>query len=219
MGTRQIVLRVALVVLAAVAFIAVVASGSLPSPDEVRDLGESLGWVAPVIWPPLFAALNMLVPWGILAGATGLLFGTAVGTPLALAGVLMASAVQFSLARVGAGEELRNRMLRRVPRLDAMFKDNGFLAIFYSRIIPGLAWGPVNYAAGVARVRLRDVLLATVAGGTPKVFAYVALGGSFDDLSSPEAIVAIGLMVALALAGLVILRRGLPRRPPPLPPA
>ena len=98
-------------------------------------------------------------------------------------------------------------MLARARRVDALLERNGFLAVFYSRIVPGLAWGAVNYAAGLARVRLRDVLLATVAGGTPKVFAYVALGGSFDDLSRPEALVAIGLLVALGLAGLFVARR------------
>ena len=209
----MVALRLAVVAAAVAAFLIVLLTGSLPSAGEVRDLGESLGWAAPLLWPPLFALLNMLVPWGILAGATGLLFGTAGGTALALAGILLASTLQFSIARAGVGERLRGHMLDRVPRLDAMLENNGFLTIFYSRIVPGLAWGPVNYAAGVARVRLRDVLLATVAGGTPKVFAYVALGGNLDDLSRPEAKVAIGVMVALALVGLVIARRQFADRP------
>ena len=208
-------LRVFLVVAFVAVFLALLVTGSIPSAERVRDLGESLGWAGPLLWPPLFALLNLFVPWGILAGATGLLFGTAAGTPLALAGVLVAASLQFSIARAGAGEPLRRRVLERVPRLDAMLERNGFLTIFYSRIIPGLAWGPVNYAAGVARVRLRDLLLATVAGGTPKVFAYVALGGNLDDLSSPEAKVAIGVMVALALVGLLIARRQFAQRPKP----
>jgi uncharacterized membrane protein YdjX (TVP38/TMEM64 family) len=99
------------------------------------------------------------------------------------------------------------RVLERVPRLDAMLERNGFLAIFYSRIVPGVSWGVVNYAAGIARVRLRDVLAATVIAGTPKVYAYVALGGNLDDLSRPEAVVAICLWVALAIAGLFVARR------------
>ncbi len=65
-----------------------------------------------------------------------------------------------------------------------MLERNGFLTIFYSRIIPGVAWGTVNYAAGCRGCRLRDLLLATVVGGTPKVFAYVALGGNLEDLDS-----------------------------------
>ena len=206
-------LRVVLVVVAVAALLALLLTGSIPSAERVRDLGESLGWAGPLLWPALFAVLNLFVPWGILAGATGLLFGTAAGTPLALAGILVAASLQFSIARAGAGETLRRRVLERVPRLDAMLERNGFLTIFYSRIIPGLAWGPVNYAAGVSRVRLRDLLLATVAGGTPKVFAYVALGGNLDDLSRPEAKVAIGVMVALALVGLLIARRQFAQRP------
>ena len=42
---------------------------------------------------------NFVVAWPILAGAGGLLFGTAVGTPLALAGVTAASLAQMSVAR------------------------------------------------------------------------------------------------------------------------
>jgi len=207
------VLRLVLVAAAVAAFAALLLTGSVPSAQQVRDLGEGLGWAGPALWPVLFGVLNLMVPWVVLAGATGLLFGTAAGTPLALAGILVAASIQFSIARAGAGEPLRRRLLERVPRLDAMLERNGFLTIFYSRIIPGLAWGAVNYAAGVARVRLRDLLLATVAGGTPKVFAYVALGGNLDDLSRPEAKVAIGVMVALALAGLAIARRQFAQRP------
>lgn len=189
------------------AVVALWLSGAGPSADELRDWGDDLGPAAPFLWPPLFALLNFAVPWPILAGATGLIFGTAAGTPLALVGVLLAAALQFGVSRTVAGEQLRRRVLARAPRIDSLLARNGFLAVFYSRIIPGVAWGMVNYAAGLARVRLRDVWLATVAGGTPKVFAYVALGGSFDDLSRPEALVAIGTLVVLALTGLVIARR------------
>lgn len=210
-------LRVLVATAAAATFLALLLSGSIPSSERVRELGEDLGWAGPLLWPALFGVLNLMVPWAILAGASGLLFGTAVGTGLALAGIMVASSLQFTIARTGAGEPLRRRLLARVPRLDSMLQRNGFLTIFYSRIVPGLAWGPVNYAAGVARVRLRDLLLATVAGGTPKVFAYVALGGNLDDLSRPEARVAIAVMVVLAVVGLTIARRQFAARAAPGP--
>ncbi len=206
---RLLALRAAFLALAAGAAIALALTGSVPSTGRVRDIGDDLGPIAPVLWPILFAGLSLVVPWPISAGATGLLFGTAAGTPLAVAGVLTAAVVQFSLARTVVGEDLRRRALARAPGIDAALERNGFLAAFYSRIVPGVPWGIVNYLAGLSRVKLRDLLLATLAGGTPKVFAYVALGGSFDDLGRPEAIVAIALLVALALAGAVIARRGL----------
>lgn len=193
------------VVVATVAALAI--TGSVPSAGRVRDFGDSLGPAAPFLWPLVFPLINLLVPWPITAGATGLLFGTALGTPLALAGVLVQAAVQFWLARKVAGEDLRRRVLERAPAVSAALERNGLLAVFYSRIVPGVPWGLVNYAAGLSRVRLRELLLGTLVGGTPKIFAYVALGGSFGDLGRPEAIVAIALLVILALGGLVIARR------------
>jgi uncharacterized membrane protein YdjX (TVP38/TMEM64 family) len=55
-------------------------------------------------------------------------------------------------------------------------------------------------------MRYRDLALGTAVGGAPKVFAYVALGGHFDDLGSPEAIVAIVLLVTLAILGALFVR-------------
>ena len=52
---------------------------------------------------PLFVLANFLITWPILAGAGGLLFGTAVATPLALAGVTLASLAQMAVARHPAG--------------------------------------------------------------------------------------------------------------------
>ena len=200
------------------AVLALSVTGNLPSSERIREFGQELGPAAPFMWPFLFGVVNFLVPWPILAGATGLLFGTAAGTGLALLGVLVAAALQFGAARVIAGEDFRRRVLRRAPRFDQLLRRNGLLAIFLSRVVPGLPWGMVNYAAGLARVGLPVLWLATVIGGTPKVFAYVALGGNFDDLSAPEAKAAIAVMVVMALAGLVLLRRQFARAGRPEPP-
>jgi len=189
--------------------VALYATGSAPSTDELRDWGEDLGWSAVVLWPVLFAVVNFVVPWPLLAGASGLVFGTAGGTVLALLGVLLASVTQMLFARYLAGARLRERIHARAPRIDHALAEDGMLAVFYSRLVPGIPWGLVNALAGLARVRARDLVLATVLGGTPKVFAYVALGGSLDDLSSPEARVAIVVWVALGLGGLVFARRRL----------
>ena len=51
-----------------------------------------------------------------------------------------------------------------------------------SRIVPLLPFGLVNFSAGLTRLRYRDLALGTVVGAAPKVFAYVALGGSLSDL-------------------------------------
>ena len=61
--------------------------------------------------------------------------------------------------------------------------------------------------------------LGTAVGAAPKVFAYVALGGSLSNLSAPEVKVAVGVLVVLGVVGLVVARRRMAdeagRRPPP----
>ena len=88
-------------------FVVVLVTGSVPTPDEARDFGESLGAWAIVAYVPLFVLANFLITWPVLAGATGLLFGTLAGFPLALTAVTVASLVQMGISRRLAGEHRR----------------------------------------------------------------------------------------------------------------
>ena len=150
---------------------------------------------------PLFVLANFIVAWIILAGAAGLLFGTAAGTPLALAGVTLASLAQMAVSRRLAGEHRGKLLPRRTKRIEDFLTENGAVAVMESRIIPVLPYGLVNYSAGLTHLSYRDMALGTVIGAAPKVFAYTALGGSLGDLTSPEAITAIALLVILGIAG------------------
>jgi len=146
-----------------VAFGVLALTGNIPSSDEVRDFGDDLGPLAGVLFVPLFVAVNFLITWPILAGAAGLMFGTAAGTPLVLIGVVLASLAH----------------------------------------------------AGVTHLSYRDMALGTAIGAAPKVFAYTALGGNLGDLTSPEALVAIGLLVVLAVVGALVVRRQIRASPSP----
>ena len=211
------------------AFIALVATGNLPSADEARDFGDDLGWAAPILFVPIFVVVNFLITWPILAGAAGLMFGTAAGTPLVLAGVTIASLAQMAVARRLAGEHKGRLLPERTRKVEKFLTDNGAVAVMESRIVPLMPWGLVNFSAGVTDLRYRDMALGTVIGAAPKVFAYTALGGSLDDLDSPEALAAIGLLVILGLAGLLFFGRrigvipwrrgaaGTPQEPSPHP--
>ena len=193
-------------VVVVVLLIAIAVSGNLPTPAEVRDWGESLGGFGAIAFVPLFALVNFVIPWGILAGAAGLLFGTALGTPLALAGVTLAALAQMLTTRVLAGEHAGALLPERTKAIERFIEHNGVTAIIQSRIVPLLPYGAVNYAAGLTRLRYRDMALGTFVGAAPKVFGYVALGGSLTNLHSTEAKVAVGVIVALALVGAWMVR-------------
>lgn len=189
-------------------FLAATLSGHLPNAREVRDWGEDLGPLGPVLFIPMSAALGcLLVPGPVLAGSAGLLFGTAVGTPVALAATVLTSVSQMLITRYVAGAKVGSLIPQRVRLIDEILERRGFFAVLYVRLTPGVPFHLVNYGAGLTRLRVRDMAAGTALGALPRSFAYVALGGSLGDLGSPEAKAAIALLVVMGVVGLLLARR------------
>jgi uncharacterized membrane protein YdjX (TVP38/TMEM64 family) len=150
-----------------------------------------------------------LFPGPLLAGASGLLFGTALGTPVSIVAATTGATLAFSLSRWIAHDAVEQVASPRVRRLRAWIGRRGFFAVLYARLAPGVPYSLVNYAAGLAPIALRSFVAATAIGCAPRAFAYTALGGSLDDLSKPEAIIALAVLVVMAVAGVLAGRRQL----------
>lgn len=215
--------RLRLVALAAVVaglFALVALSGNL-STTRVRDAVDGLGALAPPAFVLVAAGLTLAsVPGPLLGGASGLLFGAALGFPLALLAATLGATVAFLVARRGAAGAVETLAGPRVRAVEEWVTRRGFLAVLYARIAPFMPFAIVSYAAGLSRVRLRDFVGATALGAAPRAFAYTALGGSLKNLGSPEAIIAIAVLVLMAVGGLVLARRAqLRERTEPVPPS
>ena len=188
------------------------ATGFRPSVQDARDWGESLGWAGPVLWIPLTTALGcLLFPGPIMAGAAGLLFGTALGTPVALAASTTTAVSQMAISRYVAGGRVGALIPERAKRIDDFLDRRGFWAVLYVRLAPGIPYHLVNYGAGLTRLKIRDMAAGTVIGGLPRTFGYVALGGNLDNLDSPEGVAAITALVLTALIGALLARRQIAR--------
>jgi uncharacterized membrane protein YdjX (TVP38/TMEM64 family) len=221
---RLAIRRIAIYAVVSVAVVGTLAiTGSIPSSDEARDFVDGLGAVAPVVFVPLFVIANFAIAWPILAGAAGLLFGTAAGTPLALLGVTAAALAQMAVARRLAGDHRGHLLPARTKRVERFLTENGTVAVVESRVMPFLPYGVVNYSAGLTSLSYKAMAVGTLIGAAPKVFVYTALGGSLGDLTSPEALVALSLWVVLGVAGVASLwlrtrgnplRRAAPAAPP-----
>ena len=196
----------AFVGLLAAVFLAVASSGGLSS-DRVRDAIDPFGAAAVPAFIVVSALLTCaLFPGPLLAGASGLLFGTALGTPVAIASATLGAVLAFCIARFFAHDAVQTLTPERVRPLQDWIERRGFWAVLYARIAPGVPYSLVNYAAGLTRVGLPAFAAATAIGVAPRAFAYTALGGSLDDLASPEAIVAYAALAVMALTGVVLLR-------------
>jgi uncharacterized membrane protein YdjX (TVP38/TMEM64 family) len=174
----------------------------------VRDWVEDAGVWAPVAFVVLSASLTVaFFPGPLLAGASGLLFGTAAGFPLSLCAAVLGASAAFLIAR-HAGRDAAERVAgRRVLAVRDAVSRRGFLAILYARILPGVPYNLVNYGAGLTTIPLAVFAGATALGAAPRAFAYTALGGSLDDLGSPEAIAALAVLAVMAAGGAIAFRR------------
>jgi uncharacterized membrane protein YdjX (TVP38/TMEM64 family) len=186
----------------AATFAALALTGPLSGARVRGWIGGATGLRAAVVFLAVYAGLTAACfPGPVLAGASGLLFGTLEGTGLALGGAVLGAVIAFTLARYVAGDLVARAGGPRRRALAAWVGRRGFRSVLYARIIPGAPYSVVNYAAGLAPVRLPAFAAATALGAAPRTFAYTALGGSLGDLSSPEALVAVGVIVAMALLG------------------
>ena len=169
---------------------------------------EALGTPPVLAFMGLIAALTCaFFPFPIMAAVAGVLYGTAEGTAICLTGGTIGALIAFGISRsAGAGpvEVLANERVRRL--LDRV-GERGFSAVLLLRCFPGIPRDVVNYLCGLTPVRWRDFAAATALGTAPRAYAYTALGGSLGDLGSTQSIVAVSVLAAMALLGIVLLRR------------
>jgi len=178
------------------------------SPERVRHEVDGFGIAAPAAFVALSAALSCAFFSGpLLAGAAGLVFGTAGGTAVAIAAATAAASLAFTISRRGGAGAVRELAGERVHRRMDWVEGRGFVGVLYLRLLPAMPFTVINYAAGLTHLPLRTFAAATLIGVAPRAYAYATLGGHLRDLDSPQAIVAISLLVAMGLAGVALALR------------
>jgi uncharacterized membrane protein YdjX (TVP38/TMEM64 family) len=151
-GRRSALLRLALLGLGVALAVAIVVLVVRPTPGAVRDRVadvrewvDGIGPLAPLLFVAVSASLTPLMfPGPLLAGASGLLFGTALGFPVALTAATLGSSCAFLIARhagLSAVEQLAGPRVRRVRDWIGV---RGFVAVLYARIVPGMPFALVN---------------------------------------------------------------------------
>lgn len=204
-GPRLRLLTLAGFVAACVAALAL--SGSF-SVDRVRDAAEGHGALGPLLFIGASSLLTVACfPGPILAGASGLVFGTALGFPVSLISAVLGASLAFSVARWWAHDAVVEIAGPRVVAFREFVGRRGFLAVFYARLAPGIPYNAVNYAAGLTPVRLHVFAAATAVGAAPRAFAYTALGGQIGDFGSWQTVLALVVLVGMALVGLFVAAR------------
>ena len=169
-------------------------------------------WYAPIILVAGYAlGCVFAVPASIFVIAAGVIFGWKLGSVYAITGAMIGATASYFVGRF-LGEGLLDRLGRTGARLAEQAKHSGFLSILIVRLIPGPPFALWNYAAGVARVPLRDYVLATFLGTLPAhiIFTYSAdaiFNGSMSEGAAMKRLfVVAGLLLAMVVVPLLLKR-------------
>ena len=172
------------------------------------------------VWAPVASCFLMVlqalvapVPSFLITFANGLAFGVFWGWLLRLFGHVLAAAVCFGISRAlgrGPVEVLVGKA--GLESADRWFARWGMYAVFAGRLVPGVAFDAISYAAGLTRMGFRNFMVATALGIFPQTFLYSYLGRQAPQYVGLF-LVTSGLVI-LGVAAVAVVRYRRERRKP-----
>jgi uncharacterized membrane protein YdjX (TVP38/TMEM64 family) len=171
-------------------------------------------WYAPLIMIFGYAiGCVFALPASLFVIAAGVIFGWKLGAVYAMTGAMLGATASYFIGRF-LGEGLLDRLGRAGERLAEQAKSSGFLSILIVRLIPGPPFAVWNYAAGIARVPVRDYVLATALGTLPGhvIFTYSAdaiFNGSMTEGAALKRLSVVAALMIAMVVGPLLLKRWL----------
>jgi len=162
------------------------------------------GVFAPVVFIFLQATQVVVapIPGQVVALVAGYLFGPVYGTIYSLTGVLIGSAVAFSLAK-RYGRSFVERVIADdvIDRFDAFVKRVGAPGLFAFVIIPGLPDDAICFLSGLTTWRLRTFLAVIAVGRLPAYVITVYAGGQFAGGRFRTGVALVAFVILVSAVG------------------
>lgn len=175
----------------------------ITNPEALRLWLSQFGVLAPLVYIAI-QALQVIVapiPGQIAALAAGYLFGFFWGTVYSLTGVLIGSAIAFSLAK-RYGRSFVEDVIHEdiVSRFDEFVDTVGVPGLFAFVIIPGLPDDAICFLSGLTKWRLPTFMAVISVGRLP---AYVFTVYAGNGLANGQFIMAIALIALIIVVSVV----------------
>lgn len=168
--------------------------------DALRAYILSFGIWAPMISVGLMILQSLIapIPAFLVVFANGMAFGTIPGWLLSLFGQTLAATVCFNIARA-LGRNVVQALIGKygLESADGWFARWGLIGLFITRLIPGIGFDAISYAAGLTKMTFRTFILVTLAGSGPQLLLYSFLGENATEyvwwLLGLTVVVAVGI--------------------------
>ena len=175
-------LRLAIPILALAAFVYWTHARGYFDIDEPEEVAAIAGAVRrtpelAVFLVALYAGLAAMgLPVAPLGYGAGALYGFWRGVALVWVASMFGAAAGYHLAHgIMRGPALR-LLGRHAGVIDGLRKRHGFMTVLRIQLLPVVAFGPFNYAAGIAGIPFGPFMLATGVGIIPGTLAIVYVG-------------------------------------------
>lgn len=196
--------------LGTVGLVAAVLAAAIVGPEHeaLRDAVGGLGPAAPAAFVAGYAVLSLLlVPGALLSAAAGALFGPVWGSVLAFLGGVVGSTAAFAAGRRLGRGSVRALSGPRMATIDTWLTDHGVWTLAVVRILPGVPYSMLNYAAGMTGIPAGHYVKGSLLGLIPGAVAYAILGSTLHDPVSWRFAAALALIAAVLALGRFAERR------------
>jgi len=173
-------------------------------PEKLRAWIDTFGVLAPAVFVlvQIVQVVVAPVPGQVVALVAGYLFGPLAGTVYSITGVLIGSAIAFSLAdrygRTFVEDVLHDDV---VARFDGFVDRVGVPGLVVFVVIPGLPDDAICFLAGLTKWRLRTFMFAIAVGRLPAYVLTVYAGGELASGEFLEGMVILGCLIAVSAIG------------------
>jgi uncharacterized membrane protein YdjX (TVP38/TMEM64 family) len=173
------------------------------SKEVLQSFVAQFGIFGPAAFVLLYMlAVILILPSSVLTIGGALMFGPWLGTLLSVAGATAGACVSFFLSRRLGRDFARQLAWKRLQRYDEKLERHGFATVLYLRMIL-IPFAPLNYGAGLTRVKFADYLFGTALGILPATFilslftSQVTSVSSWRDFATWEMALALLLFVGM----------------------
>jgi len=177
---------------------------------QLRDY-RAWAWLVGVL--AIWLDLVLPVPQTAVIAALGILYGTVVGGLLGSVALIIGGLLGYALARrYGRGAAARLVGDRSLERVERWFDRAGTWAVVLTRSLPYSVPEAVVFAAGLGRMRARDLLVALSLGSIPTAFVFSAIGAGWEEQPALALGISYGLPIPLLPLVLYAMRERAPDR-------
>lgn len=149
----------------------------------------------------LLAVLALPLWWLQIVGGLGL--GLGKGFLLSTVASLIGAVGAQLLSRTLIGQWFQNKIIQRkaaIEKLDRQLGHNGLLVVMALRLLHLTPFGLSNYLFGITRIRVRDVIIGTLFGGTPTLLFYAGIGSGHHNWRFWGLLVALDAFLLIPVA-------------------